>query len=122
MSAPGSASGEYQLGRYVAVRAGDDEQHLALSEAVNLLIGAPDVRHDGQLIALVEQHGTVRGDDSGVGVADERAPGILGDEGPDGLLVDDGVTWILSHRGQYRSGAHAPRGEWSARYVRNWVR
>jgi uncharacterized protein YdeI (YjbR/CyaY-like superfamily) len=77
---------------------------------MKLVIRAPDVREEAQLIGIViQENGIVRGDDSPIGVTHEGGPGILGDERPQELRIGDLVERILTHWRQYCSEATADR-------------
>jgi hypothetical protein len=84
------------------VRAGDDEQDLAGTEAVDALIGAPDVRDNGQAVGVgIEQDRIVGGDQRVIGaVADQGRPRVGLDQLAHGPLVGLGVGWVVSHDGR----------------------
>ncbi len=98
-------------GRDVAVRALHDHEQLALSEAVDQIVGPADVADDREVVAvLIEQHGVVRGDESVVGGADERHPRIRVDQPAEFGDIRHREAGVLAHAVSLRADsdrAHA---------------
>ena len=91
-------AGRVPARRHVAVRAGDDQQHLTVPEPVDLLVGPADVGDDRELLGgLVEQDRVVRGDELTGVLGDDRRPRVLGDQPPDDRLVRDRVLRVVAH-------------------------
>jgi hypothetical protein len=81
------------------VAALDDQQDLAIAEAVHLLVGATNVRQHGKLVpAIVEHDRVVGGDQSAVVSADQRRPWVLPNQAPHDICVRDRVFGIVSHQ------------------------
>jgi hypothetical protein len=80
------------------MRALDDAEDLAVTEAVDLLVGPADVGEDGEACGgLVEEDRIMRGDRLALVVADDGGPGVLADQIADHLAVRHNEGRVVTH-------------------------